>query len=100
VPRDSARLRAPHFLFNLLICWTSISISSEVSLPTYFGILPLPLVMMLYMSSVEVALVEVALSEMSDGPPKWRPSAVLPWHFAQFFWKMGLAPRVVSDGWV
>lgn len=86
---------APHCLFKVLICWTSVLISSEVSLLAYLGIRPLPLVMMLCNSSVEVAL-----SEMSDGPPKWRPSAVLPWHFAQFFWKMGLAAKVVPDGGV
>jgi hypothetical protein len=58
-------LRAPHFVFTFLICWTSVSISSEVSLPAYFGIRPLPFVMMLCRSSVEVAF-----SEISDGPPK------------------------------
>jgi hypothetical protein len=34
--------------------------------------------MMLRTSSTEAAAV---LSEMSDGPPKCRPSAVFPWHF-------------------
>ena len=67
------RPRASHFLFNLLISSTRVSISSEVNLPMHFGILPLPLVMILCRSSVEVALAEI-----SDGPPKWRPSALLP----------------------
>ena len=52
-----------------------MSISSDVSLPAYLGMWPLPLVIMLRRSSVEVAVV---FSEKSDGPPKWRPSAALP----------------------
>lgn len=67
------RLRTPHLLFNLLISWTRVSISSDVNLPMYFGILPLPLAMILCRSSVEVAFAEI-----SDGAPKWRPSALLP----------------------
>jgi hypothetical protein len=58
-----------------LICWTRVSISSEVSLLAYLGLWPLPLVMTLRKSSGDVAAV---FSEMSDGLPKWRPSAVLP----------------------
>src|SRR5271157_4740667 len=58
---------AVHFLFRALICWTSVSISSEVSLPAYLGMRPLPWVMRLRRSSAEVAAV---FSEMSDGPPK------------------------------
>lgn len=73
-----------------------MSISSKVSLLANLGMWPLPLLMMLRRSSVEAAAV---LSEMSDGPPKWRPSAVLPWHFAHFVWKTGFVIRVVSaDG--
>jgi hypothetical protein len=42
----------------------------------------------------------VVLLEISDGPPKWRPSALLPWHLAQFFWKTEFAVRFASDGGV
>src|ERR1700675_1752556 len=66
---------AVHFLFRALICWTRVSISSDVSLPAFLGMRPLPLVMMLRRRSAEVAAV---FSVMSAGPPKWRPSAVLP----------------------
>src|SRR5258706_9596413 len=69
-------------LFNDLICSTSVSISSGVSLLAYLGMRPLPFVMMLRRSSSDAAPV---LSEVSDGPPKWRPSAVFPWHLAQLF---------------
>lgn len=62
-----------HLLFKVSIWRTSVSISSEVSLLAYLGILPLPLVMMRRRSSAEETL-----SEISDGPPKWRPSAALP----------------------
>ena len=62
-----------HFLFKVSIWRTSVSISSEVSLLAYLGIRPLPLVMMRRRSSAEENL-----SEISDGPPKWRPSAVFP----------------------
>ena len=58
-----------------LICRTSASISSGVSFVAYLGIRPLPLAMTFRRSSAEAPAV---LSEMSDGPPKWRPSAVLP----------------------
>ena len=62
-----------HFLFKVSIWRTNVSISSEVSLLAYLGIRPLPLVMMRRRSSAEETL-----SEISDGPPKWRPSAALP----------------------
>src|SRR5271166_3320293 len=92
---DKWHLTAIHFLFRASICRTSVSISAEVSLPEYLGIWPLPLVMMPCRSSVQA---EAVFSEMSDGPPKWRPSAFLPWHLAQFSWKMGFAVRLESDG--
>src|ERR1700675_1780015 len=71
---------AIYCLFRDLICWalicsTSVSTSSGVSLLAYFGMRPLPLLMILRRSSAEVATV---LSETRDGPPKWRPSAVFP----------------------
>jgi hypothetical protein len=61
--------------FPDLIWVARASISSGFSLPVYFGIRCLPLVMMLRRSSADIA---VASAETSDGPPKWRPSAVLP----------------------
>jgi len=64
-----------HFLFSALICSTSVLISCGESLAAYFGMRPLPLLMMSRRSSLGAAL---TLSEISEGPPKWRPSAVLP----------------------
>jgi len=51
--------------------------------------------MMLCRSSADAALVS---SDTSDGPPKRRPSAAFPWHFAQFCWNTGFAVRLPSDG--
>src|SRR5271157_5083000 len=70
-----AKLPTSHFLFKALTCWTRLSISSALSLLAYLGMRPLPLVMMLRRSSEEVS---ATFSEIRDGPPKWRPSAVLP----------------------
>src|SRR5208283_827587 len=64
-----------HFWFNDLICCTSASISSGVSLLANFGIRPLPSVITLRKLSVEAAF---TFSETSGGPPKCRPAAVLP----------------------
>jgi hypothetical protein len=64
-----------YFLVSDSICWTRVSISSELNIPLYLGMWFLPLEMMLCNSLVEAA---PALSEESDGPPKWRPAAVLP----------------------
>jgi hypothetical protein len=72
-----------------------MSISSDVSLPLYLGICPLPLETILRSSSSEAAAI---LAEISAGPRKWRPSAFLPWHFAQLLTKTRFAVNVVSDG--
>jgi len=64
-----------HYFFGALISWTSVLISSGVSLPEYFGMWCLPFVMISRSSSAEAAVV---FSETSDGPPKWRPSALFP----------------------
>src|SRR6185369_13191068 len=69
-----------YFLFKASICLTRVSISSGVSLPAYFGIRPLPLVIMLRRSSADA---DATFSDTNAGPPKCRPPAVLPWHFAQ-----------------
>jgi hypothetical protein len=45
-------------------------------------------------SSVEMLAI---LGETSDGPAKRWPSAVIPWHLAQLFWKTGFAVRFVSE---
>src|ERR1700686_5312352 len=71
------------FVFAALICRIKRLISSGVSFPAYFGMRPFPLLMILRKSSAEVA---ATFSETSDGPPKCRPSPVLPWHLAQLFW--------------
>src|ERR1700688_2907024 len=85
---------AVHFPFSARISWTRLSISSDVSLPAYLGIRPLPLAMMLRKSSTEVAAV---FSEMSEGPPKCRPSAVFPWHFAHFSLYTGFSVGLVPE---
>src|SRR5579872_5440277 len=64
-----------HLVLADRICCSSVVISSDDSLPPYLGMRPLPLLTILSSSSSEV---ERVLSEISDGPPKCRPSAVLP----------------------